>query len=205
MKKLLIICVALLLTFTLAGCEEEQALDCVGKDGTPIVCDGDTNSVDNHIYEGTYIVGDTIEAGMYFFEVNAGTGTVKRLGASDVVIAEVTLSSRTYIEVKSTDVSVQVIGGSLISTTYTTPQPNMTIWNVGGWLVGDEIPAGDYQLKVEPGETLVTLNIVSAVDFEAGSVTETITHTVTADGLDITIPSSAYAIFIIGGHIAPRD
>lgn len=204
MKKLLVMFLMLGFAFGLTACGEEEM--CVGKGGIEYPCDemGDPTEL-TYFTDGTYIVGTDIEPGLHYFNVNTGSGTVERLDSSDQVIASQESNGRYWIEVKATDAKVTVSGGILYKLNEYEEDQTFTVWNEGGYLVGDEIPTGDYLFKMEPGETEATLIFVSAVDFEDGSIVTTYTSTDATTGQTITIDSTVFAVYVEGGHLVAPE
>jgi len=203
MKKLFVAFLAIMFTVGLSACGEEM---CVGKGDIEVPC-SDLNAVPDLAYleAGTHVVGTDIEAGIYLFQVNAAPGTISRLDGSNQIIASATTNLRTYFEVKSSDAKIEFSGGILWPIADAPELSGLTVWNEAGYLVGSEIEAGDYLFKMEPGETTATLQIVSAVDFETGSIIQTYTTTDVTTGDTITIPASAYAIYIEDGHLVAPE
>jgi hypothetical protein len=203
MKKLFVAVLAIIFTVGLSACGEEM---CEGKGGIEVPC-SELNAEPNLLYleAGTHVVGTDIEAGIYLFQVNAAPGTIARKDSSDQDIASASVNLRTYIEVKASDAKVEFNGGILWPIADAPVLTGLTVWNEAGYLVGSEIEAGDYLFKMEPGETTATLQILSAVDFETGSIIQTYTTTDVTTGDSITIPASAYAIYIENGHLVAPE
>ena len=200
MKKVFIVLSLCTIAFTLTACDNEEM--CEGKGGIEVPCSELDNPTElDYLEAGTHIVGTYIEAGLYLFVVNQAPGTLSRQDSSSQDLASVTLNTRTYVEVKSTDHQIVFNGGILWPIAEAPGLGTVTVWNEGGYLVGSEIASGDYLFKMEPGETQATLTLVSAVDFEATSIIQTITTDDVTTGLTVTIPASTYAIFVEDGHL----
>lgn len=199
MKKLFTALLIFTFALGLSACEEEM---CEGKGGIEIPCsDLESPTELDYLEAGTHIVGTDIEAGLYLFVVNSAPGTITRQDSSNMTIATVTLNTRTYIEVKSTDHAIAFNGGILWPINEAPELQDLTVWNEGGYLVGDEIATGDYTFKMEPGETMATILLLSSFDFEDGSTVQTYTTDDVTTGQSINIPSGTYAIYIEGGHL----